>query len=217
MTKRSLYRFLVGPVAFVVALALIALACAPGSGPYHETFDRKGSWPTADEVDATSGVMNGRYELLVKAEQGIFWATGGQEFSNGIFEVETEQLEGTLDNGYGMLFRIDKNNDSFYLMEISSDGYLWIGHCINGCAEAESLVNSGWFQSDAVRQGLNVTNQLKVQAEGGNMIFYVNDQEVGRVTHTALSKGDIGVAVETLGEGGVRVAFDNFKVTPLEK
>ena len=47
------------------------------------------------------------------------------------------------------------------------------------------------------------------------MIFFVNDQEVGRVTDNTLSRGDIGIMVETLGQGGVLVAFDNFTVTPL--
>jgi hypothetical protein len=46
------------------------------------------------------------------------------------------------------------------------------------------------------------------------MTFYVNGIEVGRTSDGRLAEGDIAVAVETLGEPGVRVAFDNFKVTP---
>jgi hypothetical protein len=60
-------------------------------------------------------------------------------------------------------------------------------------------------------------NKLRVNVEGGNMIFYVNGQEVGRVTDNTFANGDIGVLVETLGLGGVHVQFDNFTVTPIEK
>jgi hypothetical protein len=48
------------------------------------------------------------------------------------------------------------------------------------------------------------------------MIFFVNDQEVGRVTDNSFRSGDIGVMAETLGLGGVQVHFDNFTVSPLD-
>jgi hypothetical protein len=46
------------------------------------------------------------------------------------------------------------------------------------------------------------------------MTFFVNGVEVGRTSDSRLTEGDIAVMVETLGERGVRVVFDNFKVTP---
>jgi hypothetical protein len=214
---KSFYRMVAAPVAFLLMLSLVGLACnIGGNRPYHETFDSRGTWGTGSDADAEGGVANGRYELLVKADQGIFWSTADQNFDDGVYEVEATQLEGTLDNGYGMMFRINNDTDSFYLLEVSGDGFIWIGRCADGCSEVESFAQGGWFESEAVNQGHNATNHLRVRAEGANMIFYVNDQEVGRVTDTTLRRGDIGIFVETLGEGGVRVAFGNFKVTPLE-
>lgn len=217
VTKRMFFRFISGPAAFLLVLALVSLACAPLGlgGSYHETFDSLGSWGSGNDADVEGNVNNGRYELFVKAESGIFWTTAGQNFEDGVYEVEATQVGGTLDNGYGLMFRVDNDTDSFYLLEVSGDGYVWIGRCADACAQTEALLNDGWFESTAVNQGLNTTNHLRVHAEGANMIFFVNSQEVGRITDSTLRQGDVGLTVETLGEGGVRVAFDNVKVTPL--
>ena len=144
----------------------------------------------------------------------LVWTTAGESFANGRYSVEATQTEGPLDSGYGMLFRVDDTNDSFYLFEISGDGFVWVGRHDNG-EDAGPIIGQWWFESPAVRQGLNQTNTLTVQAEAGNLIFYVNDQEVGRITDNTYSRGDIGLMVETLGQGGIAVQFDNFSVTPL--
>lgn len=199
----------------LLLLLLLLVACNALQGPYEETFDDAGKWGIGEDLEASGEVTGGRYEFLVNANLGLFWATAGERMSDGVYQVEATQLEGPLDNGYGMMFRVDSDNNSFYLFEVSGDGYVWIGLCENSCEEEQPLVGNGWVSSDAVNQGLDVTNVLRVRAEGGNMIFFVNDQEVGRVTDNTLSRGDIGIMVETLGQGGVLVAFDNFTVTPL--
>lgn len=199
----------------LLLLLLLLVACNALQGPYEETFDDAGKWGIGEDLEASGEVTGGRYEFLVNANLGLFWATAGERMSDGVYQVEATQLEGPLDNGYGMMFRVDSDNNSFYLFEVSGDGYVWIGLCENSCEEEQPLVGNGWVSSDAVNQGLDVTNILRVRAEGGNMIFFVNDQEVGRVTDNTLSRGDIGIMVETLGQGGVLVAFDNFTVTPL--
>ena len=79
------------------------------------------------------------------------------------------------------------------------------------------IIGDWWFESPAIKQGSGITNRLKVRAEAGNLIFYVNDQEVGRVTDNSYANGDIGLIAGSLGQGGVLVQFDNFKVTPLEE
>jgi hypothetical protein len=219
MPSRHIYaRFLTWPALLFGLLFLAMLACSPAGGPFEENFDSAGNWGTGSDASAEGNVNAGRYELLVKEDLGLFWSTAGKEFGDGIFQVETIQLEGTEDNGYGMMFRVNSDSDDFYLFEISSDGFVWIGRCTSGCeTEATPIVDSGWFESPAINRGLNSTNILKVRAEGPNLIFFVNDVEVGRVTDPTFGKGDIGILVETLGEGGVRIAFDNFKVLPLEE
>lgn len=197
-------------------LLLVTAGCG-GGGPYVETFDDPGEWSTGSDADVEGEVRNGVYNLLVEADDLFSWTTAGKEFGDGVYEVEATQVDGPLNNGYGMLFRVDNERDDFYLFMISGDGFVWIGRYRNGGdEEILPLVGDWWFESPAVNQGLNNTNVLRVQAEGPNMIFYVNDQEVGRVSDDAFSRGDIGLMVRTLGVGGVQVQFDNFTVTPIE-
>ncbi len=205
-------------IARKVVLGLLLLqfaACTSLGGPYEESFDDAGKWGTGEDLEASGEVTGGRYEFLVKADLGLFWATAGEQLSDGVYQVEATQLDGPLDNGYGLMFRVDADTNSFYLFEVSGDGYIWIGVCQESCEDEQPLIADGWFASEAVNQGLNAGNVLRARVEDGNMIFFVNDQEVGRVTDNTLSRGDIGIMVETLGQGGVLVAFDNFTVTPL--
>lgn len=186
---------------------------------YEATFDDLGSWAAGDAFDVSGRLNDGVYELEVKADIGRYWTTADESFADGVYQVETTQTAGPVDAGYGMIFRADTTTDSFYLFEISSDGYYWIGICRNGCSEETVLVGNnpnGWIRSDAVNQGLGVANTLTVRAEGGNLIFSVNGVELGRKSDPTFTRGDIGLLVETIGAGGVVVAFDNFSVAPLE-
>ena len=199
----------------VVVLAVALVGCG-GESSYLETFDAPGNWRVGSDADAVGEVHDGVYDLMVEADDVIIWTTAGESFGDGVYEIEATQVAGPLNNGYGLLFRLDDESDDFYLFKVSGDGYVWIGRYRGGGAgEAEPLVGEWWFESTAVQQGLNKTNVLRVQAEGGNMIFFVNDQEVGRVTDDAFRSGDVGLMVETLGLGGVQVQFDNVSGTPL--
>jgi len=144
----------------------------------------------------------------------VFWATAGKNYSDGIFEVDARPLEGAIDNGYGLLFRVDKSNEDFYVFKVSSDGYIYIGRCEDGCLVEKALINQDWFDSEVVSVGFNVTNHLKVVATGEKFVFYVNDTEVGEASDGLLKNGDIGLLAETFTPGGLHVAFDNFRVQP---
>jgi hypothetical protein len=205
-----------GLLALITVILALVAGCSTLTGTYEETFDAPGKWVVDRTFEAETRVVDGRYEFLVTKDLGIFWSTAGENLADGIYSVEATPLDGPLDNGYGMIFRAEDDAQSFYIFEVSADGFVWIGYCLDACAEQAALIGDGWFSAEAVRQGLDVTNTLRVRAEAGNMIFYVNDTEVGRVTDNRLRRGDIGVLVETLGEGGVLVAFDNVRVSPLD-
>ncbi len=208
------------PLLWLIILSLalaILTACSGQTGPsYSETFDNPGDWSSGDDAYTEGKIVDGTYNLLIKGDDISRWASGGENFADGVYQVEATQIAGPLDNGYGMLIRADTDSGDFYLFKISGDGYVWVGR-YRDQAEEQAIIGQHWFQSPAINQGLNQLNTLKVEAESGNMIFYVNEQEVGRVTDNNFPEGDIGLFAQTLGQGGVQVQFDNFSVTPLNQ
>jgi hypothetical protein len=204
-------------IAVLLLIGLLA-ACTGGAGgglPYTETFDEPGVWSTGEDAYSTGEVIDGAYDFTVTETDISRWAAAGKDFRDGIYEVEATPVEGPADNGYGLLFRADPEAGDFYLFKVSADGYVWIGRYQDG-AEETAIIGQHWFESPAVRQGLKVTNKLRVEAEAGNLIFYVNDQEVGRVTDTTFASGDVGLLVQSLSQAPVRVRFDNLSVRASE-
>jgi hypothetical protein len=185
--------------------------------PYSETFDSADAWMAGEGANAMGHIGDGSYEMTLGADtfDEQFWASGGRNFADAVFEVEATPLEGTEDNGYGMLFRVNTDEDSFYVFKVSSDGYVFIAFCTAGCAQQEVLVDRDWFESQAINRGFNTTNTLRVVATGPEMSFFINDTEVGQATDDSLMHGDIGLFGETFAPGGLRVAFDNFVVSPI--
>lgn len=210
----------IGRLIFIVLILVITtVACgsSPSDEPYQETFDSAGNWGVGTTADVEGQVINGVYEMHVKDNHGIYFASAGENFSDGSYSIEATQIDGPLNNGYGLLFRLDEESDTFYAFEVSGDGYVWIGYCSNMCLdEAIALAGGDWFRSAAVNTGLHETNRLRVVAEGPQMTFFVNGQEVARTADSRLIEGDIAVMVEALGERGVRVAFDNIEVNQNE-
>ncbi|MGB1250087.1 MAG: hypothetical protein ACPG8W_05595 [Candidatus Promineifilaceae bacterium] len=201
---------------FLLALTTLLIAACRGQQPYTEIFDEAGTWRVGEDPDVNGQVIDGVYQFEVSADVGTFWTTAGENFRNGLYSVEVTQTDGPIDAGYGLMLRVDDNNDSFYLFEISGDGYAWIGRCLAGCSEQTVLINDWWFETSAIKQGLGISNELKVEANAGNLLFFINDIEVGRVTDSILSQGDVGLFVETIGLGDVTIQFDNVRVSPLE-
>lgn len=198
-----------------VFLALIAEAFGAPEHErllYHADFETPGKWGIGEEDGARGEVTEGVYRLAVAADQGFFWTTAGKSFGDGVYEVTATQLEGPLDNGYGLLLRAESEAAAFYVLAVSGDGYIWIGRCEDGCGSMTPLVGEGWFAHPAVNQGLNVANRLRVSADGQQLHFFVNDEPVGEFNDGGLVRGDAGLFVETLGQGNVVVAFDDLYV-----
>ncbi|MDX1614101.1 MAG: hypothetical protein R3300_07295 [Candidatus Promineifilaceae bacterium] len=191
-------------------------ASTPERQAFRQTFDSPANWTVGEAANGEAQIEDGRYVMTVELSGDIFWGSAGRTLADGVYEVEAVALEGTIDNGYGLLLRIDHDNDRFYMFKISSDGFVYIGLCRDNCLEVEALVNRDWFASEAVNQGLDATNRLRVVAAGAQLTFFVNDSEVGQVVDNTLAQGDVGLMAETFTPGGLRVAFDNFEYTPLQ-
>lgn len=201
---------------FILIVTILTIAACGGNDlPYVETFDSAGSWRTGSDTFTEGEVKDGVYDFYIINDDVSRWSSAGKNFSDGVYEVQATQVEGPLDNGYGLLLRADTGKGDFYLFKVSGDGFVWIGRYVDG-VEDQPIIGNHWFESPVVKTGLNQTNKLRVAAESGNLIFFVNDSEVGRVTDNSFNAGDVGLFAQSLGFGGVRVHFDNLSVTPLE-
>ncbi len=219
-TQKQRISLLVSLLAIVILVLLAwrfisSRNTQPQTEPYLESFESVGDWTAGEGANAEGIIVDGAYQMSVELSGDIFWATAGQNFADGSFEVEATPVDGVVDNGYGMLFRINSDGNEFYVFKVSSDGYVFAGLCSDKCLEQQVLLETDWFASPAVKSGMGVTNVLRAELSGPDMIFYVNDEEVGRAKDDSVSKGDIGLLAETFAPGGLRVAFDNFSVQPL--
>jgi hypothetical protein len=188
-------------------------ASAPASAPiFEEAFDdNTQEWSVWKDEQGEKGVEDGVYYITVDETEWASWGTSdGLTFADGVVEVEARAVDGPDDNGYGLVFRY-QDNDNFYYFEVSSDGYYSIGKMV--ADEWESLV--GWTESDVIRLGRQ-TNTLRVECDGSRMTFFVNDYQVEALTDYDFDAGSVGFVAETTEESGVRAHFDNLKVWATE-
>jgi hypothetical protein len=191
-----------------------------GYDPYVDEFNSEGNWDlgqaTADDgsLRAEAYIEEGVLDFTVQETQTIFWSTSKNRLGNGTYEIEMTAVSGPENNGFGLLFLGDDETADYYMFEISSDGYVWIGFYGQAGEVVTPLVGNGWVASSAVNQGLNQTNRLRVEVDSSSFVFFVNDTEVGKIRDFKLLEGDVGVFVETFDEGDVRVQFDNLRYTP---
>jgi hypothetical protein len=200
---------------------------APGSVIFYDDFSNAGvPWWGALETTYVYevGYVSGEFKIAVYKPDMVVWRLCLTEparveahparlrLADAEIEVEARQVEGSLLGGFGPVLRSQLNKDGFYWFGISGDGYYWV-----------DLLESGeWIHlvtaevSDAIHQGLNATNRLRIVCEGERFDFYVNDVLLTSLSDDAFEAGFFGLAVGG-GEPDVVVHFDNLEVRALSQ
>lgn len=187
----------------------------PGQVVLEDGFDDPDSgWDTYTDDDTWAGYVDGEYRLGVYRSNFVTWGNpdSGQNLRNFEIEVDARQVEGPIDNNFGVLVRYQADDENFYWFQISSDGYYAVDLLLNG--EWASLM--GWEESSAINQGVGATNHIKVVCYNELFSLYVNDVYLTGVTDTTFQSGNVGLAVGTFDEPDVVVHFDNMQVRLLE-
>jgi hypothetical protein len=210
-------RFL--PLLFILLLT----ACAsdlPGradlSGQeilYRDDFSpaQVGYWLTESDDAGYTAVADGRLLIDLNAPNLIQYTTlRDRQFDNFVLEIDVNQLAGAADSSHGVLFRMQPDNDAFYRFAITGSGF-FIVERRDADGNWHRLMRD-WLESRAIRQGLNVTNRLRVEAVGPQISVYANGELLQQVTDGRYSQGGIGLEAGTFGPASTRVAFDNLVV-----
>ncbi|MHB0857647.1 MAG: zinc-ribbon domain-containing protein [Anaerolineae bacterium] len=189
---------------------------APASLPvgqllYSDDFaDEASGWDTWESDESSVWYEGGRYHLLVNKVDWIAWGNPYEAFDDCVVQVETIQVEGPDDNGFGLLLRY-VDVDNFYRFEVSGDGYYRFDLMMDN--EWHSLIE--WTETTLINTG-NATNVIAAVCAGSNYTFYINGTEVDSYNDDTFSSGDVGLTAGTIEEVGVHVAFDNLKVWSVE-
>jgi len=168
----------------------------------------KSGWDRGDDSDAEWGYQDEEYRILVKTEDLTVWANTREKYdlANLVMVVEARRVAGPVDNEYGVIIRY-QDRSNFYLFSVSSDGQYAV----------QMLRDDNWkelvkWSPSPVIKGDEGTNVLRVVAEGPQMHFVVNGEQLCVVEDSTFTSGSIGLAAGTFTETGVEVRFDSLMV-----
>ncbi len=179
---------------------------------FADTFspDSTGPWLLEGDDVGRTAVINQELVIAIDQPNTFQFSTLSEPlFNDFMLEVDARQLAGNPESSFGVLVRM-QNNDQFYRFDITGSGlYMVQWRNANG---SWNQALPDWTASDAINQGLNVPNRLKVVAQGSNLSFYVNDVLLQQINDALFLSGAIGLAAGTFGQPGLQVAFDNVVV-----
>ena len=110
---------------------------------------------------------------------------------------------------YGLVFR--RSGDNYYAFTISPTTKTWevFKSSPNGFLSLTQGVDEGI-------QGLDVNDLLRVDAQGSNFTFSINNQLVGQLTDADYPDGTVGLYTENLENTNTHIHFDTLTIKNLE-
>lgn len=171
--------------------------------------DPSTGWEVGDYDTGSVGYQSGTYAVESLGNGDTMWGIANQDFGDVVIEVTAEQISGPANdnNDYGVMCRIQPNNDGYFLL-ISGDGYYAILKRAND--QFENLVD--WTPSDVINTG-DSQNQIQAVCDGSSLALTVNGQSVATASDSEFSHGDIALTATSYETDSTEVRFDNLVVS----
>ncbi len=172
---------------------------------YDDFSDLNSGWDDSTWEDGSVQYLNEEYHISVFPESWLVWSYLGDEMDNLIISVDTRIDNPTGVGDYGVICRL-VDDQNFYALEVSEDGYFSIWKQVNG----ESFTLYDWTFSDSIP----VDRPFRIDAAcvGNRLLLGVNDILLADVTDDSFASGRYGLIVGTLNPGNLTIAFDNYTV-----
>lgn len=205
------------PCLVVVLILTLGLLGAAGCGDnvlFSDDFSQdNGDWEVFSDDNGQVFYEDGWLHLInyTTAPYDTMTITD-HNFSDFILEVETKFIAGDDNNWHGVICRY-QGNGSYYVFDISADGYYRIGRFLEH--EQSALVEGN--PSSYINVGTDVVNDIHIECIGSIMSLTVNGQLLATVTDNAFSSGSIGLLATSWDGDFSEIAFDNLVVTEAEK
>lgn len=110
---------------------------------------------------------------------------------------------------YGLVFR--RSGDQYYAFTISPRTKKW--YILKSTPNALTVLAEG---TDSSLNDLDVDDTLRVDLQGSNFFFHINDRLIGQITDVDYASGEVGFYVQTLDAPTVHIHFDELTVSNFE-
>lgn len=136
-----------------------------------------------------------------------------KNFNDFILDFDTKTIDGTLNNWQGVEVR-RQDNDNYYALDISADGYYAIVKFENG--NRQGLTGSKGVYSSYIKTGIGATNHIRVEANKNSLSLSVNGHHLSSVTDNTFREGTVALSANSLTSGTLtEVAFNNLVITQI--
>ena len=167
-------------------------------------------WGTMDNASGEINFGYGGIILKVDIPNAMVRTVNGFKAKDTTIDVDAVLMEGPANDNFGVICRY-VDNDNFYAFVISHDGYYGLFKMVDG-AIVTSNNESMLEYSDVIRKG-GVVNHITATCQQDVLSLIVNDTLLVKVEDSSFDEGQIGLLASAYSEPGVRVLFDNLKVS----
>jgi hypothetical protein len=173
------------------------------------------NWPTAKFDNYFIGYHEPEYyhvELNSASYKTSVFEPEKRSFGDATIELEvmtnSTKTAASGDFRYGLAFR--RSGDQYYAFTISPRAKKWF--FLKSSPSELSILNEG---TDEDIHDLDVDDKLRVDAQGPNFMFYINDQFVGQASDPDYTDGEIGFYVESFDSPNTHIHFDTLVIRNL--
>ncbi len=167
------------------------------------------NWMTGKSADGRTWIEDGAMHVQAVEAPGSVVVLYDATYGDVVVDVEVTLADGTDDNWQTVMCR-SVDDDNYYDLGISADGYFLLDIWVNGTKLNKSL---GPSRSNHIRMGHDVVNNLRVECVGEDLRLFVNGNLVAELTDGNISRGRIGLSADAFASPYSEILFDNIRVT----
>ena len=184
---------------------------------YQDNFTNPAtSWPEAKFDNYFIGYHEPEYyhvEITGSSYKTTVFEPQKRSFGDATIELEvltnSTKTAPSGDFRYGLAFR--RSGDQYYAFTLSPRAKKW--YVLKSSPNQLTLLAEG---TDEDIHDLDVDDKLRVDAQGSDFLFYINDQYVGQASDPDYSTGEIGFYVESFDSASTHIHFDTLVIRNLE-
>ena len=168
-------------------------------------------WPVGFDSEqygsSNIAIRNGKLAFEVESIKDcwFWWFPDLPVFSDFDVSMDIQRTEGSTTGDYGMVVRLDGDQNSFYYFAINdaNQEYAFFLYQFEGWTKIHD-----WDSNKVIKTG--GINRIEVKATGSHFVFIINESVVGEANNARLSSGQVGILAKLYDPNDkINVEYDN--------